>query len=109
MNDVDKCKNSVKNLKEMITYLKDENRKSEKKYKTYETLISMLDLVDTVVIIGSTTTTLTVSITGIGLINVPISAGKASSLSLVKKILYQIILKKYKKCRKQYQRKSTKS
>ena len=64
----------------MITYFKDKNHKSTKKYKNYKTLTSILDSVDTV-IIGANTTSVTLSVTGVGLIVVPISAGIACALS----------------------------
>ena len=36
--DVNSFNNSTSNIKEMITYFKDKNNKSEKRYKNYKTL-----------------------------------------------------------------------
>ena len=58
-----------------------------------KTLTSLLESVDTVVFIASTTTFLTLSVTGIGLVVVPISAGSAYSLPLADKIIHKINLK----------------
>ena len=88
----------------MITYFKDKNHKSKKRYKNYKTLKTVLETVDSIVIIAVTSTSITLSITGIGLIVLPISAGIACTLSLGNKILHKLIINKYIKYKKQYER-----
>ena len=104
INDVNSFNNDISNIKEMITYFKDKNNKSKKKYKNYKTLNTILESVDSIVIIAATSTSITLSITGIGLIVVPISTGIACTLSLGNKILHKIIINKYNKYKKQYER-----
>ena len=104
INDVNSFNNHIKNNKEMITYFKDKNHKSKKKYKIYKTLNTILESVDSIVIIGATSTSITLSITGIGLINLPISAGIACGLSLSNKVLHKVITNKNNKFKKQYER-----
>ena len=104
INDVDSFNNHVNNIKEMISYFKDINQKSKKKYKNYKTLNTILESVDSIVIIGATSTSITLSITGIGLIILPISAGNACTLSLSNKVLHKLIINKYNKYKKQYER-----
>ena len=104
INDVNSFNNHVNNIKEMITYFKDKNHKSKKRYKNYKTLNTILESVDSIVIIGATSTSITVSITGIGLIILPISAGIACTLSLGNKVLHKLIINKYNKYKKQYER-----
>ena len=65
---------------------------------------TVLDLVDSIVIIAATSTSITLSITGIGLILLPISAGIACTLSLGNKVLHKLIINKYNKYKKQYER-----
>ena len=101
INDVNSFNNHINNIKEMITYFKDKNNKSKKKYKNYKTLNTVLESVDSIVIIAATSTSITLSVTGIGLIILPISAGIACTLSLGNKILHKLIINKYKK---QYER-----
>ena len=103
-NDVNSFNNHINNIKEMITYFKDKNNKSKKKYKNYKTLNTILESVDSIVIIAATSTSITLSVTGISLIVLPISAGIACSLSLGNKILHKIIINKYNKYKKQYER-----
>ena len=88
----------------MIIYFKDKNNKSKKRYKNYKTLNTILESVDSIVIIAATSTSISLSITGIGLIILPISAGIACSLSLGNKVLHKIIMNKYNKYKKQYGR-----
>ena len=88
----------------MITYLKNKNHKSKKRYKSYKTLTTILESVDSIVIIGATSTSITLSITGIGLIVLPISAGIACTLSLGNKILHKLIINKNNKYKKLYER-----
>ena len=83
----------------MITYFKDKNHKSKKKYKIYKTLNT-----GSIVIIAATSTSITLSVTGIGLIVLPISAVIACGISLGTKILHKLIINKYNKYKKQYER-----
>ena len=104
INDVNSFNNHINNIREMITYFKDKNNKSKKKYKNYKTLKTILESVGSIVIIGATSTSITLSITGIGLIILPISTGIACGLSLGNKILHKLIINKYNKYKKQYER-----
>ena len=104
INDVNSFNNHISNIKEMITYFKDKNNKSKKRYKNYKTLNTVLESVDSIVIIAATSTSITLSVTGIGLIVLPISAGIACALSLGNKVLHKIIINKYNKYKKQYER-----
>ena len=88
----------------MITYFIDKNNKSKKKYENYKTLNTVLESVDSIVIIGATSTSITLSLTGIGSIVLPVSAGIACGISLGNKILHKLIINKYNKYKKQYER-----
>ena len=104
INDVNSFNNHISSIKEMITYFKDKNNKSKKRFKNYKTLNTVLESVDSIVIIAATSTSITLSVTGIGLIVLPISAGIACILSLGNKILHKLIINKYNKYKKQYER-----
>ena len=104
INDVNSFNNHISNIKEMITYFKDKNNKSKKKYKNYKTLNTVLESVDSIVIIAATSTSITLSVTGIGLIVLPISAGIACALPLSSKVLHKLIINKYNKYKKLYER-----
>ena len=71
INDVNSFNNHISNVKEMISYFKDKNNKSKKRYKIYKTLNTVLESIDSIVIIGATSTSITLSVIGIGLIVLP--------------------------------------
>ena len=86
----------------MITYFKDKNNKPRKKYKKNKTITTILKSFDTFVITATTSSSITLSLRGIGLI--AISTATACRLSIVKKVLYDKIMNKYNKYRKQYEK-----
>ena len=88
----------------MITYFKDKNNKSKKKYKKYKTITILLKSFDTFVIIAKTSTSITLSLTGIGLIAIPISTATACGLSMGNKVLYEVIINKDNKYKKQFEK-----
>ena len=97
INDVNSFNNHVNNIKEMITYFREKNNKSKKKYKNYKTLNTVLESIDSIVIIGTTSTSITLSVTGVGLVILPVSAGIGCVLSLGNKVLHKITINKYNK------------
>ena len=103
INDVNSFNNHIDSIKEMITYFKDKTNKSKKRYKNYKTLNIILESVDSIVIIGATSTSISLSVTGVGLIILPISAGIACGLSLGNKVLHKLIINKYNEYNKQYE------
>ena len=88
----------------MITYFKGKNNKSKKKYKKYKTLTTTVKSFDTFVNIATTSSSITVSLTRIGLIAIPISTVSACALSIGNKVFYEVIINKYNKYKKQYER-----
>ena len=100
LNDVNSFNCSINNIKEMITRFKDRNHKSKKKFNKYKTLTTILKSFDTIVIIATTPSSIT-SVIGTGLIAVPISAATACGLSFGSKVIYEIVMQKYNKSRKQ--------
>ena len=104
INDVNSFNNLINNIKEMITYFKDKNNISKKRYKNYKCLTAKLESVVSIFIIGATSTAITLSITGFGSNILPISAGFACTLSLGNKILHRLIINNFNKYKKQYER-----
>ena len=85
----------------MITYFKDRNHKSKKKYKKCKTIATILKTFDTFVIIATTSSSITLSLSGNGLIVIPISTASYCALPVGNKVVYEIILKNYNKNKKQ--------
>ena len=85
----------------MITYFKDNSKKPKRKYEKYKTLTSVLESIDRVVLLGASTKSVTLSVTDVGLIVVPISAEIACTLSTGKKVLQKVNLNEYNEYKKQ--------
>ena len=103
--DVISFKKSVNNVKEIIAYFKYENRKSQKKFEKYIRKTTILKSFDLFVIIA-TTSTVTLSVTGIGVIVITISTGVACVLTISNEIVYEIVMLKYGKNKKHYEKKN---
>ena len=104
LNDVNGFINHINNIKEIITFFKDKKNKSKKTYKNYKTLNTVLESLDSIVIIGATSTSITLLVTGVGLIVLPISAGFACTLSLGNKVLHKLTINKCNDYKKQYEK-----
>ena len=97
LNDVNSFNNHIKNIKEVILYFKVKNNKSKKKYKKYKTLTNKVKSFDTFVSIDTTSSSITLSPTGLGIIAIPTSTGTTCRISIGNKVIYEIILNKYNK------------
>ena len=88
----------------MRTNFKDENHESEREYKIYRTITKILKSVDTIVIIGTTSSSVTLYLMGTGLIVLCISTGIACGITISDKVFFETILQKNKKYKKQYEK-----
>ena len=101
---VNSFNNHINKNKEMVTYFRDKHNKTKKKNKNCKILNTLLESEDSIVIIGATSTSITLSITGIGLNILPTSAGIARAVSLADKVLQKMFLNKFEKYEKQYEK-----
>ena len=101
MKEVYSFINSFINIKAVVTYFNDRDPKSKRKHKIYKTHTSISESIDTVVINGATTTSVTLSITDVGLTVVPISADIPCTLSLGNIVIHKIFIDKNNKYIKQ--------
>ena len=104
LNDVSSFNNHIGNIKEMIIYFKDKNNKSKKKSNKYKRITTILKSFDTFVIIAKTYSSITLSLTKIGFIVIPISTASACALLIGNKVKYEVIINKHNKYKKQYER-----
>ena len=104
LNGVNCSSSHINNIKEMITYFKDKNNKSIEKYKKDKTITTILKSFDTFAIIATTSSSVTLSFTGIGLMAIPTSTSVACGLTISNKVIYEIIINKYNNNKKQYER-----
>ena len=81
--------------------MKDENPKPKKKDKKQKMLTTLEKSFDTFVNIATNTSSVTLSVTGIGLIAIPKSAATSCGLAIGIQKVFEIILQKYEKYKKQ--------
>ena len=67
-------------------------------------LTTKLKSFDSIATMATTSSSLTFSLTGFGLLVIPISSSIACGLTISHKILYDIVMQKYNKYRKQYEK-----
>ena len=63
MTDINTLIISVGNIKEVITYFKDENKKSSKNFKKYKMITKTMKPLDTLDVIATSSTFITLSVT----------------------------------------------
>ena len=107
--DVNTFNNSNIIINEKFTYFKDKNHKSKKIIKNKYTTSTALKSIDTKVIVAKTSICITLCLTGIGLIVIPISKEPACSLSIGKKVKYEIVMQNQKKKYKEQHEKDKKT
>ena len=67
-------------------------------------LTTYTNSIDTIVIIATTSSSITLSLTGIGLIVIPISTDIACGLTISDKVVHEVALQMYSLYKKQYQK-----
>ena len=85
--------NSIQNISLMMKYYELEENKYKKKYTIYK-LINNVNSADGLIIIGATSASVTLSITGVGIIVVPITAGFGCATGILVKICSSYLKKK---------------
>ena len=88
----------------MITYSKLENKKFEISCKKYKIVTTMLKSFDTFVVFATTSTSVSLSVTTIGLIVKPILTGVRCGLTIGNKVILEVFLQKCNKHKKHYER-----
>ena len=91
-NDVNSFNISNNIIKELFTFFKDKHHKSKKEYRM---LTIKLKSSDTFVIIAATSSSITLSLTRIILLVIPLSTGILPGITIGNKVIFQILIRKY--------------
>ena len=86
----------------MNNYFKVKNHNPKQKYEKFELLATILKSVDTFAILATTSSSITLSLSGISLIVIPSSTGRAFG-TISKKVILETVIQKYNRYKKQYQ------
>ena len=75
LQKVNSFNNSIQKISLMMKYYELEENKNKKKYTKYKLINNLINSTDGLIMIGTTSSSVTLSINGVGIIVVPITAG----------------------------------
>ena len=85
---------SNQNTKDIQTFYNREAKKYKKKSKTYKIINGLIQSIDGVSVLAVSSTCVTLSVTGVGLVVVPIASGKGAGLCIFSKIAGEYLKRK---------------
>ena len=94
LQKVNSFNNSIQNISLMRKYYELEENKYKKKDTEYKLINNLINSTDGLIIIGTTSASVTLSITGVGIIVVPITAGVGCATGILVKICSRYLKKK---------------
>ena len=94
LQKVNSFNNFVQNISLMMKYYEMEEKKYKQKYTKYKLINNIINSLDGIIVIGTTSASVTVSVTGVGIIVVPITAGVGCAIGILVKICSSYLKKK---------------
>ena len=86
--------NSIQNIKDIQNFYNHEAKKYKKKSKQYKLKNCLIQSIDGVSVLGVSSTCVTLSVTGVGLVVVPIASGIGAGLCIISKIVGEYLKRK---------------
>ena len=94
LQKVNSFNNSIQNISRMMKYYEMEEKKYKQKYNKYKLINNLINSIDGIIVIGTTSASISLSITGVGFIAVPIAAGVGCTTGILVKICSSYLKKK---------------
>ena len=94
LQKVNSFNNSIQNISLMMKYYEMEENKYKQKYNKYKLINNLINSLDGIIVIGTTSASISLSITGVGIIVVPIAAGVGCTTGILVKICSSYLKKK---------------
>ena len=94
LKEINSFNNSIQNIKDIQNFYNHEAKKYKKKSKIYKFINCLIQSIDGVLLLGVSSTAITLSVTGVGLIVVPIASGIGAGVSIISKILNEYLKRK---------------
>ena len=102
LQKVNSFNNSIQNISLMMKYYELEEKKYKKKYTKYKLIKNLINSFDGIIVIGTTSASISLSITGVGIIVVPIAAGVGCTTGILVKICSSYLKKKEQNYKLEY-------
>ena len=96
LKEINSFNNSIQNIKDIQTFYNHEAKKYKKKSNIYKDINCSIQSIDGVLLLGVFSTAITLSVTGVGLIVIPIASGIGAGVSIISKILNEYLKRKNK-------------
>ena len=94
LQKVNSFNNSIQNISLMMKYYEMEEKKYKQKYNKYKLINNLNNSLDGIIVIGTTSASISLSITAVGIIVVPIAAGVGCTTGILVKICSSYLKKK---------------
>ena len=94
LKEINSFNNSIQNIKDIQNFYNHEAKKYRKKSKQYKLINCLIQSIDGVSVLGVSSTCVTLSVTGVGLIVVPIASGIGAGLCIISKIAGEYLKRK---------------
>ena len=94
LQKINSFNNSIQIISLMMKYYEMEEKKYKQKYNKYKLINNLINSLDGLIVIGTTSASISLSITGVGIIVVPITAGVGCTTGILVKICSGYLKKK---------------
>ena len=94
LKEINSLNNSIQNIKDIQKFHNHEAKKYKKKSKTYKVINGLIQSIDGVSALAVSSTCVTLSVTGVGLVVVPIASGIGAGLCIISKIAGEYLKRK---------------
>ena len=94
LKEINSFNNSIQNIKDIQNFYNHEAKKYKKKSKIYKLIYCLIQSIDGVSVLGVSSTCVTLSVRGVGLVVVPIASGIGAGLCIISKIAGEYLRRK---------------
>ena len=94
LKEINSFNNSIQNIKDMKNFYNHEVKKYKTKSKTYKIINALIQSVEGVSVLAVSSTCVTLSITGVGLVVVPVASGIGAGLCIISKTAGEYLKRK---------------
>ena len=94
LKEINSFNNSIQKIKDIQNFYNHEAKKYKKKSKQYKLINCLIQSIDGVSVLGVSSTCVTLSVTGVGLVVVPIASGIGAGLCIISKIAGEYLKRK---------------